>query len=216
MITSQGSLLLLLLLILKSIVTLDKRFVPAPKIKIYFKKPIVVYDPITEFKYQSLTLDETISKIFLKSLNFHSKDLRKTIKFYEFILVDTNSIEITHVPNKNDSSNFSYLKLKTFKTINPPIGVKEFLQKNLFQSLLLLNLTLTKITSKFSLEYFDFQVQTIQGSFHFVKMPTKSIFLYGSFNGGIILVLQTIFYQHHFKNLIFNFQELYKRIHFII
>ena len=83
-------------------VTPDKRLVPRPEIKSYFQKPIVVYDPIIEPKYQSLTSEETVSKIFPKDFNFLPEDLKKSRKFYEFILVDTESVEITHVPDKND------------------------------------------------------------------------------------------------------------------
>ncbi|KAA0043136.1 putative Retrotransposon protein [Cucumis melo var. makuwa] len=70
-------------------VTPDKRFVPRPEIKSYFQKPIVVYDPIIELEYQSLTSEETVSKIFPEDFNFLLEDLRKTRKFYEFILADT-------------------------------------------------------------------------------------------------------------------------------
>ncbi|KAA0063460.1 hypothetical protein E5676_scaffold110G00300 [Cucumis melo var. makuwa] len=41
------------------VVTPDKRFVPRPEIKSYFQKPIVVYNPIIESEYQSLTLEKT-------------------------------------------------------------------------------------------------------------------------------------------------------------
>nr|ADN34145.1 hypothetical protein [Cucumis melo subsp. melo] len=58
-------------------VTLDKRFVPRPEIKSYFQKSIVVYDPIIEPEYQSLTLEEMVSKIFPKDFNFLPEDLKK-------------------------------------------------------------------------------------------------------------------------------------------
>ena len=85
-------------------ITLDKWFVPRPKIKTYFQKSIVLYDPIIEPEYQSLTLEET--KIFPKGFNFLPEDLTKKRMFYKFILVDTKSIEITHVPYKNNPSKF--------------------------------------------------------------------------------------------------------------
>ncbi|KAA0026217.1 hypothetical protein E5676_scaffold343G00750 [Cucumis melo var. makuwa] len=58
-------------------VTPDKRFVPRPKIKFYFQKSIVVYDPTIELEYQSLTLEEAVSKIFPEDFNFLPEDLRK-------------------------------------------------------------------------------------------------------------------------------------------
>ena len=50
--------------IYSQVVTPNKQFVPKPKIKTYFQKMIIVYDPIIEHEYQSLTLEETVSKIF--------------------------------------------------------------------------------------------------------------------------------------------------------
>ena len=44
-------------------------------------------------------------------------------------------------------------------------------------------------SSKLGLEYFGFQIGTTYGLFLFVKTPIKSIFIYGLFNGGTILVL---------------------------
>ena len=60
-----------------------------------------------------------MSKIFPDDFNFLPDDLRKMRKFYEFILVDTKSVEITHVLDKNDSSKIAYSKLKFFKAMNP-------------------------------------------------------------------------------------------------
>ncbi|TYK23025.1 hypothetical protein E5676_scaffold386G001370 [Cucumis melo var. makuwa] len=52
-------------------VTPDKRFVPRPEFKTYFKKSIEVYYPTIELEYQNLTLEEsTVSKIFPKGFNF--------------------------------------------------------------------------------------------------------------------------------------------------
>ena len=106
----------------------------------------------------------------------------------------------------------TYSRLNFFKAINSTHSSRYFYKKkNHFQNLLFFNPTHTKITSKLGLKYVGFQIKTIHGSFLFVKMPTKSIFLYGNlFNCGIILVLQTIFYQLQFKNHIFIFQGRWK------
>lgn len=48
-----------------------------------------------------------------------SEDLHKTRRFYEFILVDTKSVEITRTSNFENPSKIAYSKLKTFKFMNP-------------------------------------------------------------------------------------------------
>ncbi|KAE8646253.1 hypothetical protein Csa_023844, partial [Cucumis sativus] len=57
------------------VITPDKRFVPRLEIKSYFQKPVIVYDSIIEPEYQSLTLEETVSKIFPDNFNFLPDDL---------------------------------------------------------------------------------------------------------------------------------------------
>ena len=54
-----------------------------------------------------------ITKIFSKGF-FFQNDLVKTRKFYEYILIDTDSVEITHILNK-DSTDICYSKCKIFK-----------------------------------------------------------------------------------------------------
>ena len=56
-----------------------------------------------------------ITKIFSKGF-FFQNDLVKTRKFYEYILIDTDFVEITHILNK-DSTYICYSKCKIFKNL---------------------------------------------------------------------------------------------------
>ena len=70
---------------------------------------------------ESSSLD--VTKSFQKEIFFFfQNDLVKTRKFYEFILVDIDSMEITHIQNK-DSTDICYSKCKIFKIIfRNPVG----------------------------------------------------------------------------------------------
>ena len=57
-----------------------------------------------------------LSKNFAKNKYFLQNNLDKTRKFYEFILVDTNSVEIFHFQNES-STDIYYSKCKIFKVL---------------------------------------------------------------------------------------------------
>ena len=57
-----------------------------------------------------------LTKIFLKGKFFLQNDILKTRKLYEYILVDTDSVEIWYIQNK-DSTKICYSKCKIFKII---------------------------------------------------------------------------------------------------
>ena len=57
-----------------------------------------------------------LSKVFSKGKYFIQNDPLKTRRFYEFILVDTDSIEVSHIQNQN-TTNIYYSKCKIFKII---------------------------------------------------------------------------------------------------
>ena len=59
-----------------------------------------------------------ISKKFPYGKFFLQNNLEKTRKFYEFILVDTDSMEISHIQNKTSIDIF-YSKYKIYKVISP-------------------------------------------------------------------------------------------------
>lgn len=103
----------------KQAVQPEPRFVPRQEIKTYFQKANVLVESIIEPEFQCPDFKETLSKIYPKSFNFIPDDLRKTRIFYEFILVDTKSVEITHVPDKSNPSKIMYSKFRIKKVINP-------------------------------------------------------------------------------------------------
>ena len=54
---------------------------------------------------------------FQKEKYFKSNDVLKTRRFYEFILVDTESVQISHIKN-TESTNIAYSKCKILKFIS--------------------------------------------------------------------------------------------------
>ena len=59
----------------------------------------------------------TSKKYFKKNFFFVSNNLSKTRKFYEFILVYTKSIQVSHVRNP-EGTDISYSKCKILKIIS--------------------------------------------------------------------------------------------------
>lgn len=66
--------------------------------------------------------------MYPEGFKFILEDLKKIRTFYEFILVDTKSAKITHIPDKKDPSMIAdkkdpsmiaYSKLKIFEALNP-------------------------------------------------------------------------------------------------
>lgn len=107
---------------------------------------MVINEPIIEPEFQGLNLEETIetiSKMYPEYFNFILEDLKKTQIFYEFILVDTKSVEITHVPDKKDLSIIAYSKLKIFKALNPIHWNQGIYRKNLFPNPLFHNIIIS-------------------------------------------------------------------------
>ena len=56
-------------------------------------------------------------KIFQNDKYFISNEILKTRKFYEFILVDTESVQISHVKNP-EGNDIAYSKCKILKVLN--------------------------------------------------------------------------------------------------
>ena len=59
----------------------------------------------------------SIKKIFQNEKYFISNEILKTCIFYEFILVDTESIQISHVKNP-EGNDIAYSKCKILKVLN--------------------------------------------------------------------------------------------------
>ena len=56
-------------------------------------------------------------KIFQNDKYFISNEILKTRKFYEFILIDTESVQISHVKNP-EGNDIAYSKCKILKVLN--------------------------------------------------------------------------------------------------
>ena len=76
-------------------------------------------DLTIEPEFDGPSVPEVCKQVFPHGFNFLPEDLSKTRTFYEFILVDSKSAEITHVPDKNDPSKIIYSKLRIFQVLTP-------------------------------------------------------------------------------------------------
>uniref|UniRef100_A0A0A0LUE7 Uncharacterized protein n=1 Tax=Cucumis sativus TaxID=3659 RepID=A0A0A0LUE7_CUCSA len=76
-------------------------------------------DLTIEPEFDRPSVFELCKQIFPHGFNFLPEDLAKTKTFYEFILVDSKSAEITHVPYKNDPLKIIYSKLRIFRVLTP-------------------------------------------------------------------------------------------------
>ena len=59
------------------------------------------------------------TKAFPPGFHFRSTTINKTIKFYEFILVDTNSVSIKHFKDNNDPSLNTHSTIQILKVLHP-------------------------------------------------------------------------------------------------
>ena len=72
---------------------------------------------ILEPDHISASGEIAIKKIFQNEKYFISNEILKTRIFYEFILVDTESIQISHVQNP-EGNDIAYSKCKILKVLN--------------------------------------------------------------------------------------------------
>ena len=72
---------------------------------------------ILELDHLSASGEISIKKIFQNNKYFISNEILKTRIFYEFILVDTESIQISHVKNPK-GNDIAYSKCKILKVLN--------------------------------------------------------------------------------------------------
>ena len=137
---------------------------------------------------------------------FLSIDLSKTRKFYEFILVDTNSIQISHIKNQ-EGTYIAYTKCKILKVIyEKDWGQNPFTHKTLSQNF---------IPQTF--DYFDYKVRSIilfisnhlpTHGFFIGKKKFKLIFQIGFKNGGISWVMSLIYYVSKSKSLLISSKKI--------
>ncbi|KAK2359896.1 hypothetical protein QL285_085224 [Trifolium repens] len=93
-----------------------------PKSTFITKQQIVPILPLESHYCQpNASLIHTVSKILPPGFFYLPEDsnLRKTQRFYEFILVDTDSIILTHNYDTKDSSKITFSKFKINKVLSP-------------------------------------------------------------------------------------------------
>ena len=78
--------------------------IPKPKVSssqntAYIPKESKLLIQVLEADHKSASGSFELQKIFQKEKHFISNDISKTRRFYEFILVDTESIQVLHVKN---------------------------------------------------------------------------------------------------------------------
>ena len=72
---------------------------PSSSNPIYFTKEPKLLIQVLEADHQSASGSFELQKIFQKDKYFLTNEISKTLRFYEFILVDTKSILVSHVKN---------------------------------------------------------------------------------------------------------------------
>ena len=92
------------------------RFSPVPEIRTYFQKYVSIPEALVEPEYDDQKISEAVKKAYPSGFFYILEDLHKTKRFYEFILVDTKFVEITHIPSRDDPSKIAYSKLKISKS----------------------------------------------------------------------------------------------------
>ena len=79
-------------------VVVSVRFSPVLEIKTYFQKSVSIPEALVEPEYDDPKIGEVVKKAYPSGFFYIPEDLHKTRRFYEFILIDTKSVEITHIP----------------------------------------------------------------------------------------------------------------------
>ena len=72
---------------------------------------------VLEADHRSTLGSFDLQKIFQQDKFFVSNDISKTCRFYEFILVDTESVQISHI-KKPEGTDIAYSKCKILKSIS--------------------------------------------------------------------------------------------------
>ena len=90
----------------------------------YFSKhkrePIIILEP--EYhnpNSHSPNFQELSRKVFLDDFFFITDDTIKNRKFYEYILIDTNSVEIEHNYDPKETSKICYSKIRILRVLTP-------------------------------------------------------------------------------------------------
>ena len=87
------------------------------------KEPIIILEPeYHDLSSPVINFQEISKKIFLDNFYFLTEDILKDYKFYEYILIDTDSVEIEHNYDSKDTSRICYSKIRILRVLTP----KEF------------------------------------------------------------------------------------------
>ena len=83
---------------------------------VYISKEPKQLIQVLEVDHRSATGSFELQKIFQKDKFFVSNDISITRRFYEFILVDIESVQVSHI-NNPEGTDIAYSKCKILKTI---------------------------------------------------------------------------------------------------
>ncbi|KAI5657202.1 hypothetical protein M9H77_25995 [Catharanthus roseus] len=85
----------------------------------YFTKPITTSITLTSFTEvpEFKVLQNFLQRLFPQECQWLHDDPTKTQTYYELILVDSNSVEISHTPDKNNPQKIAYSKCTIKKVI---------------------------------------------------------------------------------------------------
>ena len=166
----------------------------------YYTKESRLVLQILETDHISASDVISTKKIFQNDKYFISNEIIKTRKFYEFILVDTESIQISHVKNP-EGNDIAYSKCKILKVLNEKDWDQNpFTHKRFFEH--------------FDPQTFDFLTTKMLGTILFVLgqilipsfstgvIKCKEIFQTGFRNGGFLWVPPQIFFVLKLANLL--------------
>ena len=111
---------------------------PNPQLKVisgpaYYTKEIKQLIQMLEADHLSPSREFNFPKLFQNDKYFESNDVSKTLKFYEFILVDTKFVQIFYIMVKCKMQNFKNYFKKLF-------GTKSFHSQKVFSKLCSSNL----------------------------------------------------------------------------
>ena len=90
---------------------------PSSSTSVYLTKEAKLQIQILEADHIFALGDFDYQKNIQKEKYFKSNDVPKTRRFYEFILVDTEPVQVSHITN-NDGIDIAYSKCKIFKIIS--------------------------------------------------------------------------------------------------
>ena len=96
---------------------IPKPTTPSSSNPIYQSKEVRQLIQILEANHISASRTFDLQKLFQTDKFFITNDVSKTRRFYEFILVDTKSIQISHIRNSEDTD-IAYSKCKILKIIS--------------------------------------------------------------------------------------------------